>query len=413
MKLKQKLYNLLRWSQKYTKTDMVYLAKGGSWLTLEQIFLSLSSLLLLIAFANLLAKETYGIYRYVLSVANILLISSLGGINTAIIRAVAKRKESSIFPGLRTRISWGILGGIVSLGLSLYYYLNGNNTLALSFLIAAPFLPFFDSFSLYRSLFIGRKRFDLAVKFKVIVQLISVGALILTLFLTRNLFLTILVYFASYTFLRMLFTLITIKRYCPNEGVEVGAISYGKHLSLMDIISTVAKYFDQILVFHYLGSLELAIYSLAISPPGQISSLLSKVQTLALPKFAQADKKDIKLNLGKKMLKFTILIAGIIIIYILFAPLIYKLIFPRYLESVFYTKIFAISLITGVGTLPLSFLQAKKEVKSLYKFNFLSAFFRIGILLIGVNFGLIGIILARVVGRFVNLCYLIILSKES
>ena len=71
-KIKEKIYNLLRWSEKYTKTDMVYLAHGGFWLSFGQIISSLSSFLLAIAFANLLPKETYGNYKYILSIASIL-----------------------------------------------------------------------------------------------------------------------------------------------------------------------------------------------------------------------------------------------------------------------------------------------------------------------------------------------------
>ncbi len=64
--LRAKICNFLRWSEKYIKTDMIYLVKGGFWLTLGQIISSVSSLLLVIAFANLLPKETYGIYKYFL-----------------------------------------------------------------------------------------------------------------------------------------------------------------------------------------------------------------------------------------------------------------------------------------------------------------------------------------------------------
>ena len=53
-KIRNKAYNVLRWSEKYTKTDMLYLAKGGSWFTVGQVVSSSSVLLLAIAFANLL-----------------------------------------------------------------------------------------------------------------------------------------------------------------------------------------------------------------------------------------------------------------------------------------------------------------------------------------------------------------------
>jgi len=29
--MRSKIINLLRWTQKYTKTDIVYVVKGGSW----------------------------------------------------------------------------------------------------------------------------------------------------------------------------------------------------------------------------------------------------------------------------------------------------------------------------------------------------------------------------------------------
>ena len=67
MKIKEKIFNLLHWSQKYTGTDMVYLATGGFWLISGQIFYSATAFLLSIAFANLWSKETYGIYTYIIS----------------------------------------------------------------------------------------------------------------------------------------------------------------------------------------------------------------------------------------------------------------------------------------------------------------------------------------------------------
>src|SRR5689334_12787395 len=70
---------LLRWSERYMKTDMVYLAKGSFWLTLGQVAASASGLLLVIGFANLLPKEVYGTYKLILSLAGIIASFSLTG----------------------------------------------------------------------------------------------------------------------------------------------------------------------------------------------------------------------------------------------------------------------------------------------------------------------------------------------
>ena len=67
-RLRQKMLEFLRWSERYSKTDMLYLVRGGFWLSLNHIAASVSSLILAVAFANLIPAETYGTYRYVLSI---------------------------------------------------------------------------------------------------------------------------------------------------------------------------------------------------------------------------------------------------------------------------------------------------------------------------------------------------------
>ena len=147
-KIKRKIYYLLRKSQKYTKTDMVYLAKGGSWLTFGQIISTIAAFLSALAFANLLPRETYGTYKYILSIVSILTASTLSGINKALFRSIARGREGPFVPALKTKIKWGLLGGLASIVLAGYYYINGNITLTISFLIAAIFLPFMDSLTL-------------------------------------------------------------------------------------------------------------------------------------------------------------------------------------------------------------------------------------------------------------------------
>ena len=67
--LRNKTYQLLRKSEGFLKVDMVYLAKGNFWQVLGQVVNNALSLALIFVFANYLPKETYGLYRYILSTA--------------------------------------------------------------------------------------------------------------------------------------------------------------------------------------------------------------------------------------------------------------------------------------------------------------------------------------------------------
>ena len=411
--LKTKIYRLLRWSERYTKTDMVYLAKGGFWLTLGQAVSSLSSFVLAIAFANLLPKETYGTYKYVLSLVGILSIPTLAGMNTAVTRAVARGYEGTPLPALKTKIKWGTLGSLSSLALALYYYLHHNTTLSFSFLIAAIFIPFLEAFSLYGAFLQGKKMFDVFSRYFASIKIGAVTALILTLLITQNLFFILLIYFLSWTTLRFFFFRKSIQKFKNNKESDTETISYGKKLTLINIIGTIANQIDKILVFHFLGATELAIYTFAIIPPEQIKAVLKNVGTLALPKFSEKSMTEIKKRFFKKIFVFSLSIIAIIILYIILAPFVYKFFFSQYLNSIFYSQIFSLSLIAIPLLIILSIFKAQKKVKKLYWFNFPTSSFQIIISFLGVYFyGLIGIIIGRIIARFFNLALSFYLLKK-
>ena len=398
--IKQKIYNFLRDSEKYTKTDMVYLFKGGSWLTLGQIISSICSFLLAIAFANLLPKEIYGSYRYILSISGLLAIPTLSGINTAIIQAVARGYEGSFIKGLKTKIRWGLLGGLASLILSGYYYFNNNITLTFAFLITGIFIPFMDSFIIYGALLIGKKKFKISTIYNIIIRILSFIVIISVLFITNNIFLIIFTYFLSNTLLRLLFLFVTIKKIKINRKEDSETIPYGKHLSLIDIISIIASQLDKILLFHYLGAIELAIYAFAIAMPTQIKTPLKYINSLAYPKFAQKSLLEIKKGIWRKIFLYGVFRILIVVAYILAAPFIFNLFFPVYKDAIIYSQVFSLSLIVPTGILT-HVLMAHKKIKELYILKTISSFIFIVALFIGVvYYGIWGVISARIIYLF-------------
>jgi len=398
---RDKLYKLLRQSERYFKTDMVYFAKGSAWITAGKIFSSAAIFLLAIAFANLLSKETYGTYKYILSLTSILGLATLSGMNVAVTQAVARGYEGVVIPTIKTRIHWGVLGGLASIGVAGYYYLNHNNTLTLSFLLIAAFLPFFESFMTYDSFLQGKKLFGKSSIYGVVSQIAAVILMILTLLITQNLFIILLVYFSSWTLIRFICLQITLKKFKPNKECDPEIVSYGKHMSLIDFIGNAIGSLDNIIIFHFLGASEVAIYSFAVLPIVQLQGFTKSLSALAMPKFAQRPLKEIKLLLWERM-KF-LFFSGLIIslIYIIIAPSVFKVFFPKYIDSVFLSQIFSLSIaLSLILSILDSVLNSKLTIipkKLLYLWNVPFAVFLLLMFLFIQQLGVIGIILAKII----------------
>ncbi len=395
-KVKSRIRRLLIWSQKYTKTDNIYLAKGGLWLISSQVISMAASFLLAIAFANLLEPIIYGYYKYILSLVQILGIFSLGGINTAVTQAVARGLEGSFYSGFKTKLKWGVLGSLAAIGIGIYYLVWGNAILSIPLLISAIFLPLMQASRIYGNFLGGKKLFKIAAKYSIISQIIFVVATVFTLFLTKNLFWLIAVYFVSNTFSNYFFYLLTKSKLQPNQKEESKTLSYGKHLSFMNIISKTSKYLDKILLFTLIGPAELAVYSFAILIPDQNRNILSNVHTLAFPKLAVKSREEIRKNLMKKVWKFLCLIGVIITLYIVIAPSIYKMLFPKYITSIPYSQLFIFSLVSTPTSLLTTVFRAKMMKKQLYLSKIASVARLIFLVVLIPTFGILGAILAMV-----------------
>lgn len=398
---KQQLYTLLRKTEKYTKTDMVYFAKGSFLLTAGQVISSGATFLLAIAFANFIPRETYGTYKYVLSITSILAITTLRGMEAALTQAVARSCEGAFLPVLKTKMRWGALGGVGSIGLALYYLFMGNTTLSFSFFIIAVFLPFMDAFGIYNSFLQGKKQFTASALYTTISQVVATIIMIVSIALTKNLFVILFVYFASWTLLKLFFLLRTIRKFPPNQKNDPHALSYGKHLSTINITATAIGSLDNVILFHYLGSIELAIYSFALAPVSQLRGLFNQIPILAIPKLAQRPVKEIQQILWKRY--FALFGVGLAIAgtYILAAPYLFALFFPRYLDSVLLSQIFSLSIPIALGQTILGAAATAKLTqtpkKTLYLWNIPNAVFILFVLLSISHLGAMGVMISRLI----------------
>lgn len=405
---------LLNTAERILKTDIRYILRGGAWLSLGQVISAISSLALSIAFARLLPKEVYGLYKYILSIASLLMIPTLTGIDTAVAQAIARGKESSLYTGLFTKIRWGTLGALLSLLVGGYYFLNGNLTLTFSFLIVAVFLPFTEAFDIYNSLLQGRKLFKSFTFANSATQILSVVSIIVGLFFTKNVPILIGIYFLSNTVLNGIFLLYSIRAYKPNHEDDPSVIPYGKHLTFINVLGLILGQIDSILVFHYLGGIELAIYAFAVAPTDQVKGFLKNITFITLPKFASRPIDEVRGSIFRKMLWLCVFVSAAVIAYIIIAPPAFNLLFPAYHDSVIYSQILSLSLIPVILAMFLYvFFESHTLKKELYQYNVFNNIATVIILFPMIYFfGLWGAVLARLATRFLLFGFSVFLVKR-
>ena len=398
-KLKNKIISFLRWSERYTKTDMVYLAKGGFWLNANMVITSIFAFVLSIAFAKLVSKEVYGTYQFVISVSSIIGAFTLTGMNTSVTQAVARGFEKVFPDSVKIQIKFGIIPVVIGLGISIYYLINQNLILSASLVVVALLLPLTNALNTWAAFLGGKKEFGDYFKYSQIVNIAYyAGITLIILFIPTALFLVIANFLLN-TISNFVVHKLVIKKYKPNQNNEEEAFEYGKKLSLSNVLPMVALNIDNIIIFHSLGSPNLAIYIIPSHIPERISGLLRPISVIALPKFSEKKPSEVKSSVFAKLWKLSALALLGWLFYFFLSPFLFKIFFPQYTQSVTYSQIYAIVFIFSTFSSLLSTALSSIRSKALFKFNIINPLFNVAIIFIMVYFfGLWGAIIGKITG---------------
>ncbi len=408
-------YQRLRQSESLFKTDMIYLAKGNFWLLAVQISALFAGLLSSIAFANLLPKDAYGIYRYILSVSSIVGAFSLTGISTAMLHAAGKGGQEVLKNGSYLNLRWSFGVILISLILGSYYLIRDNTTLGISLYIIGAITPILGSLSLFSPFLIGKKDFRLNSFYGVIRNFLPIFFIVGGLLITNNPVWIISLYFIGHTLSALVGYLGTLKKYPPNQTAESPKLArYSKHLSVIGVLNTLAEHADKIIIFQFVGAAELAVYAFATSLPLQIKGILKNIPQLAFPKYTDKQFIDLKQDIPKKMITFSLGIVPIVLLYIISAPLIFEVLFPQYLGSIKMSQIFSISLIFYSGSIITTAFQAHEKIRELYYTNIFSTIAKLVSLgVLAYLFGVWGIVYARIVYELLSTTILFRALKKA
>lgn len=413
--IKNKTVSFLKWAETHTKTDMLYLAKGSFWGGVSQFGLTIMTLALASSFSRLVTKDVYGQYKYVLSIVSILSTFTLSGLGTAVIQSVSRGYDGSLRYAFWKNMKWCAPFVIGAAIVSAYYYINGNTTIGFAMLIIGSTWPIWNSTNLYGSFLTAKKDFRRnTIYYDLIGNAFPYFCLIVTMLLSGKLLPLIIVYFLSNTLIGIFLYWNIIKIYKPNENVDPDMLSYSKHLSIMGVFGGIVDNLDQILIFHYIGAAELAVYNFATAIPDQIKSPMKNLANLMFPKFAERTDEEIRAGMKNKFFLLLATSMLIIVSYILVAPYIFKIFFPKYMDSVLLSQIFSISLLFIAAIPANTYLSAKKKVKELYIINIVLSLTQVLLSFVSIRIlGIIGLLLVRVFMRIFGAVIGIIMYEIS
>ncbi len=400
-KLKVRAHDLIKSGEKYLKTDTVYLAKGSFWNILSQAASTIVSVGLAIAMGHLVPKELYGNYKYLVSLASLIGAFSLTGLSTAVIQAVAKGYDGELREAFKLNLKWSFAIISISLIGALYYYFNKNLTLAGALVLIGALTPFLNGALLYASFLAGKKEFKFLAVSGFWRNAVPAIVIIITILFTQNPLVLVAIYLTSNTIIAIFFYFYSLKKYERNNNIDPETGRYGIHLSAMTIIGGIAEQIDKVVVFQHLGGAPLAVYSFATAIPLQLKGLFKNVYQLTLPKFAERPLQEIRSQMRQKMIVSGVALILIVALYISIAPFIFKLLFPKYMESIIYSQVFALSLLPYIMIFPQAALHAHKAVARLYETNIYLSVVKIVLILVPIFFyGIWGAIGGKIAYEF-------------
>lgn len=404
--LRHKLYQLLRGSEHFFKTDMVYVAKSGFWVTFGQILTSTLSLVLVIVVANLLPKETYGLYRYVLSLASVFNIFTLTGMNRAVAQAAAIGNEGALRTSVRYQIKWNVIMLLAFWSLSLFYFVNGNLLLSISILILSFFVPLTSAFSTYSAYLDGIREFRLNNIFSVISNLMYVAGIILAIIFSGQVPWLVFAYALATFTSSLIFYITTIRLFkSPINTADDSFLKYGKKLTWIGLLSPIVSQIDKIVLSHFWGPIQLAVYSLATAVPDRATNFIKSWVSIGFPKLANKTRKEIDAVFYRRIFQGLSIGILVTIAYILVAPYVFKYLLPQYLDATFYSQILALSFIFAMPNRYVSLiLESQKLSKVIFIRSLIQSLIMILLyIILGIWGGILGLVIAQVLNAFTGM----------
>ena len=342
-KLRRKIYNISKKSGDRFGFDLPYFVENGFWVLLSQFVNMATSFAMSVVFARYLPKEIFGEYQLVISIVGTLAIVSYSGLNTSILRSVAKDYDYSYISAVKFSFKKSLFAIPVFVGMAIWYYYKEKPEISVAFIIAGLLFTFIYAHRKWGAYLQGKQQYEKVVKRQIIQNISLNGLLILSaIFFSENLIIIALTYLVVNAGFETFWHYRT-KKSISNTKIDDDCIPYGKYMTKMGLLANLILYFDKIII-GFINIKLLPVYAIALKLFDIIKQILKRFFSITAPKFA---KQNVSVGKDKILL---LLFAGIVsaVLLYLFSELVIVYFFTEdYRQSavVFKKLIFVLPLI--------------------------------------------------------------------
>jgi O-antigen/teichoic acid export membrane protein len=258
--------------------------------------------------------------------------------------------------------------------MSIYYLYNQNLNLGVGFFFAGLVAPTLCTAVLVNTYYMGRrdfKMFALAQNFVDVVQLLSIALLA---YFSKDFVVITSAYFVATLVANILIVWQAVngdKKYKMGKNIpqvlvgleEVEDKKFKSKLNISAIIMGFTYQMDKLLIFHFIGAVPLAVYSIVTAIGDQARTPVKALASALFPRMT----KDI-FTKKKLFVSFGLLTGFCLVIFVtlfLLYPLIFEYLFPKYSEYIYLANLASITILFAPIQLLYLYCQSKNDLQTL------------------------------------------------
>lgn len=400
------------------KLDLNYFIKNGFWVTLYYFCSFAFSILLMIFFTRFTTKEVFGEYNFLLSIVGLLFIFSIPGLNTSVLRSVARGKDGAFVKSVKLSFKWSLLAVPLILIIGSYYFFFEEKIIGIGLFILAPVFPFFYAPNTWIALLKGKSKFDLFAKYSIIQSLIMTSSIILIIFVGKG---SLIPIFVTYLIIQIIFNFVYYfksMKFINNDNEEEGWKKSGYKLSILEFISTSYNYLDKIIIGILLGPISLAIYVVATFLITPLQVLISENLKILYPKLFNMEKELLIPTMRKFIFKTLLSVILLTLILIYLAPTLITTLFSQnYADSIIYSQFYLLTVpLALIMNITNTILIALKLENSIIRFRLIGLMIIVALYSILIPYlGIWGAVLSSILYYLIlsTLQYLYLIKKSN